>query len=313
MERDFHAWQARSAAHREAFEKCTDVWQDIPRIKLADAYSAASASRAGQAAIGYRRATWRWAAATGVAVFAIGGALLLQHWRSLGAYSTDVGEQRLVVLEDGTRVLLNTGTQVRAAFSPAQRSVEVDAGEALFEVAKDASRPFVVHVAGSEVVAVGTAFAVRFIEGPGDADALAVTLIEGQVSVRPVAEHRAGSMAPDRAVQLRPGDRLLLDQRQRTGEAGPVVRVDRPNVEQVTAWKRREAVFQAVSIADAVAEMNRYSRTPIVLADAVQAEKLHVSGVFRTGDNAGFARAVAAVHGLTVRDGEGRLELTKIR
>lgn len=312
LEHEFHAWQGRSAAHREAFGRCTDTWQDIPRLKLADAFSTVSSSRAAQAGRGLRGATWRWATAAGLAVVLTGGATLFQHWRDEGAYGTAVGEQRWVVLDDGTRMLLNTDTHVRVNYGQAQRSVEVAGGEALFEVAKDALRPFVVHVAGSEVVAVGTAFSVRFIDGPRKEDALTVTLIEGQVNVRPAAEHAAGNLAPSQAVVLQPGERLQLDHGAHAGASKVASKVDRPNVEQVMAWKRREAVFQEASLAEAVEEMNRYNRTPVVLSDAVRSAGLRVSGVFRTGDSAGFARAVAALHDLKVREADGRLELANL-
>ena len=86
-------------------------------------------------------------------------------------------------------------------------------------------------------------------------------------------------------------------------------RVDQPRIEQVMAWKRNEAVFDDTSLADAVAEMNRYSRTPIVLVGAETMTDRRISGVFRTGDNAGFAHAVAVLHGLIVHEGPDRLEL----
>jgi transmembrane sensor len=70
-------------------------------------------------------------------------------------------------------------------------------------------------------------------------------------------------------------------------------------------------VFDGTLLADAVAEMNRYSRTPIVLLDQSLLANLRVSGIYRTGDVAGFASAVAALHGLQARERDGRLELSK--
>lgn len=312
MEREFQAWMARSPAHREAFGKCTDVWQDVSRIRLADAYAAVASSRAARASVGFARTTWRWAFVAGMAVVAAGSALLFQHWREEGVYTTAVGEQRSVVLDDGTRMLLNTDTRVRVSFDTARRGVEVGRGEALFEVAKDAVRPFVVRVSGSEVVAVGTAFSVRYIDGAKNEDTLAVTLLEGQVNVRPASERGAAGLAPDKPIPLQPGDRLQLDHRVHTGIAAVASSLDRPNVEQVMSWKRREAVFQEASLADAVDEMNRYNRTPLVLLGDLRMSNLHVSGVFRTGDSAGFARAVAALHGLSLHERDGRLELENV-
>lgn len=85
--------------------------------------------------------------------------------------------------------------------------------------------------------------------------------------------------------------------------------MDRPRMDQVLAWKRGEAIFDDVALPEAVVEMNRYSATQIAVPAISAMSGLRVSGLFRTGDNAGFARAVAALHGLTVREYSNRLEL----
>jgi transmembrane sensor len=110
---------------------------------------------------------------------------------------------------------------------------------------------------------------------------------------------------------MKAGDRLLLDRPSGPAASQVVARVDRPNVERVLAWKRDEAVFDDTSLADAVAEMNRYNRTPIVLLDGLASAGLRVSGLYHTGDSSGFANAVAALHGLQVHEEGGRLELAK--
>jgi transmembrane sensor len=313
MEREFQSWQAQSPAHREAFGRCTDVWMEVPRVKVADAYGAVAAKRKEEERHVSRGSTWRWASAGVLAVLLTAGAMLFQHWKSQDSYITAIGEQRSVVLEDGTRMLLNTDTHVQVSMRPDNRTVDVEGGEALFEVAKDASRPFVVRVAGSEVVAVGTAFTVRYVASPMKTNELAVTLIEGKVTVQPAKERNDEGLAPSKLLTLQPGDRLQIDHRD-SGSHGPgVSSIDRPNVEQVIAWKRSEVVFQDAPLAEAVSEMNRYSRTPVVLTGNLPTADLRVSGVFRTGDNSKFARAIAALHGFAVRENGGRLELENVR
>ncbi|MGQ3050932.1 MAG: FecR family protein [Roseateles sp.] len=310
MERDFRTWQALSPSHREAFEKCTDAWVGVGKVKAATAYETVAAKNAGRWGGGSQGIRW-WAAgaasAGAIAVLLVAG----QVWLAHGSFSTDVGEQRTVMLDDGSRMLLNTDTQVRVSFDGKQRTVNVRGGEALFEVAKDPSRPFVVRVSGSEVVAVGTAFSVRFAPLAAAApNELTVTLIEGQVKVRRAAEASVEAVAPGAPVAMQAGERLRLAH----GADSATVqspKVDRPNVDQVTAWKRNEAVFDATTLGDAVSEMNRYSRTKIVLLDGLSESGLRVSGLFRTGDNAGFAHAVAHLHGLKLTEDVGRLELGK--
>jgi transmembrane sensor len=309
MERECRAWQARSAEHREAFERCTETWQDVPNVTVANAYAAASGTGAASGA--GRRLSLRWAGAGALAAVLAGTGLLVQQWRDPGVYSTGVGEQHQVLLEDGTRMSLNTGTRVRVDLGADRRSVKVEGGEALFEVGKDPRRPFVVSVGGSEVEALGTTFAVRFT--PDDSQpsqTLTVTLIEGQVAVRSLAGGGAGGgAAAVRAVRLQAGERVRLSAAVAPAEALP--RVDRPNIDAVMAWQRSEAVFDDAALPDAVAEMNRYTRTPIVLLDARALANLRVSGLYRTSDSAGFARAVATLHGLDVHERQGRLELAR--
>jgi transmembrane sensor len=313
MEQEFRAWQASSPAHREAFERCTDMWQDVPRIGLATAYEglASGGTASVRSSTGMREAARRWITASAVAGAVAAGAVFMLHWHDENAYRTNVGEQRLVVLEDGSRMLLNTDTQLRVDFASAQRTVKVRRGEAFFEVAKDPRRPFVVRIAGSEVVAVGTAFSVRYMPAPHAADELAVTLVEGQVKVRPASGKAGDALAPAQPVLMKAGDRLLLDRASRNAASKVVARLDRPDVDRAMAWKRSEAVFDDTSLVDAVAEMNRYNRTPIVLLDGLASANLRVSGLYRTSDSAGFANAVAALHGLGLHEQAGRLELTK--
>jgi transmembrane sensor len=310
MERDFRAWQALSPSHREAFEKCTDAWIDVGKIRVATAYETVASQNASR--WGGGRQGIRWWAAGAASTGAIAVLLVVgQFWWQHGAFSTDIGEQRTVMLDDGSRMLLNTDTQGRVNFNNKQRTVSVRGGEALFEVAKDVNRPFVVRVSGSEVVAVGTAFSVRYAPPAAAAsNELIVTLIEGQVDVRRARGDGVDGVAPSATVAMQAGERLRLAQGADSTKPKPP-KVDRPNVDQVTAWKRNEAVFDATALRDAVSEMNRYSRTKIVLVDGLNESDLRVSGLYRTGDNAGFAHAVAHLHGLKVKEDAGRLELGK--
>jgi transmembrane sensor len=316
MEQECQAWQAQSAAHRLAFEKCTDTWQDVALVSLGDAFAAG----ARDAPRGRGRApSMRWAVGVALAGLCAAVGIGIQQWRDEGRHRTGVGEQQLVVLEDGSRVSLNTASRIQVSLGSSQRLVTVEAGEALFEVAKDPQRPFVVLAAGNEVVAVGTTFVVRVQEGPtAAAPSLAVTLVEGKVTVRRAAgpasatfaapAGSAGSAAP---VTLQAGERVSLSQS--SGDAGWTQKLDRPRIESVLAWKHSLVSFDDVSLADAVSEMNRYSRTPIVLLEPDRLASLRVSGDFQTSDTAGFARAVATLHELKLDEARGRLELSSLQ
>ncbi|MBV8501566.1 MAG: FecR domain-containing protein [Paucibacter sp.] len=313
MERECLSWQARSAAHRLAFERCTDVWEAVPGVRLADAYaSAASRAPAGSVGanadlVGTRR--WLLSAMGLVLILGVsGGAFFMLG--SGETFGTRVGEQQNVLLDDGSRMVLNTNTQVHVKMGTQERSIRVDKGEALFEVAKDSRRPFVVRAAGSEVVAVGTVFSVRLGAGAAQPeDAVAVTLVEGRVTVRPAGGLLSAGAAPAQPISMQAGDQVRLVKAQDRPYDVTTAHLDKPDVERLVAWKRGEVVFDDVSLSEAVGEMNRYSKTRLVLRDDAILSTLRVSGLYRTGDSSGFAQAVAALHGLKVREHEGRLEL----
>lgn len=309
MEQECLAWQQRSPAHREAFERCTDTWESVPRVSVASAFAAASRAPVGGRSSLLPASPWRRALLVGLplglSISVVGYALLGRD----AVYVTAVGEQQIVVLDDGSRMSLNTDTQVSVRMDRRQRLVRVLGGEAMFEVARETGRPFVVSAAGSEVEAIGTVFTVRLTASPrGDPPELAVTLLEGRVAVRPDPADAAATRATPS--QLRPGDRLRLVSGPARAAAGQAPSLDRPNLDQILAWKRSEALFESASLPEAVSEMNRYSRTPIVLLQASALASLRVSGQYRTGDNRAFASAVAALHGLRVREVDGRLELS---
>jgi len=306
LERECLAWQARSPAHRLAFERCTDVWMDaagIDRAEVARAVAARASEEPGQRR-GFRPGPRTLVAAVTVTL-ALVATLVLQPWRDIAPYDTGIGEQRLVRLRDGTRMSLNTSTRVRVELSQTQRRVSVEGGEAYFEVAKEASRPFVVRAAGTEVTATGTAFLVRLTpSGAGARETLDVTLVEGQVVVQGT-ESRVEAARIAQPIVMAAGERLRVRGSPLAVAAEP--ERDRPRMDQVLAWKRGEAIFDNTALPDALAEMNRYSAMPIVAGPGLAA--LRISGQFKTGDNPGFARAVAALHGLAMREHADRLEL----
>lgn len=308
MELDCLAWQARSAAHRHAFERCTDAWEMAGALGTAGP----SAAVAGAGPSTLPRADpfeARWMMGVLAVILLIGCFVLWQHWRDQNGWRTGVGEQKVAMLDDGSRVHLNTDTELRVQIDRKLRRITLLRGEALFEVAKDA-RPFVVQADDNEVVALGTAFVVRWTGDVGDRRA-SVLLMEGQVSVRPVENSGRAAYAP---LLVQQGERVRMPAAEAApGDTAPQApSVDRPSLELLTAWRRSEVVFDGTPLTEAIAEMNRYSPVPLVLVappgSPGQADR-RVSGVFRTGDSERFARAVAALHGLSLRPGNRRLEL----
>ena len=229
-------------------------------------------------------------------------------WASDGIYETGVGEQRIVILPDGTRVTLNAATRIRATMTQAKRTVQGSRGQALFEIAKDATRPFVVQVADANVTATGTTFMARASPQRSD-EAFDVTLIESQVVVR--RAHGAARDRDDEQVVMAPGERLRVRFTGVYTRESLDSRLDRPKIEYLTAWKRGEVVLDDVPIVDAVAEMNRYSNLLVALVKMEAIGTLRISGVMRAGDSESFAYVISSLHGLSVRRTRERIELDK--
>lgn len=231
---------------------------------------------------------WRRAVAAGVAavlLVAIVSVLLLrnpmapapapaiaQHTPSL--YQTAVGERLDATLPDGSRVTLNTDSRLRVAYDARERRLVLERGQALFEVAHGQPRPFVVLAGGQRITATGTVFDVRL----GRNNQVQVTLVEGRVLVR---AERPGA----RTTSMQPNQMLIAS------AANATAMVARePEVEHVVSWRTGQLIFENESLADAVTEMNRYVRLPIVLEGDVG--RIRVSGAFRTGETDAFIEAL---------------------
>jgi transmembrane sensor len=273
----FRTWLKSDPAHEEAFERANDIWEMLPGLALQSDHAASTVrgSRRGVLAM----------AASAATLLALGGgsyALLIRP----PVHETRVGEQQVVMLDDGTRVSLNTDSKLVILYSKDERRVRLDRGEAMFEVAKNRARPFIVDTDREHVRAIGTTFIVR-----RDAGRTAVTLLEGKVQVTGPAAVKGASIAT-----LSPGDRVMV-----TPSAGAAL--DRPSVEAISAWRRGEVVFEDSSLLQVAEELNRYSDNHLVVADPSLAS-LRISGVFSTKDLAEVARAIAELHGLHIdRDG----------
>lgn len=251
-------------------------------------------------------------------------------------YTTAAGQRSTFTLRDGSSVELNAKTQIKVNFTETQRNVELVDGQALFHVAKNPHRPFIVRAGNREIVAIGTAFDVRV-----DASYLRVTLIEGKVAVatqsmltaatRSVASKlatAAGSAArpdlrPEPAQEARndtlehtdaagevflvPGQQLIAPlhfvgdgsaiENQESANSGVIRSVD---VAKVIGWLDGRVFLEDLTLGDAIAEMNRHSPVQIRLASA-QLERLRVNGMFRAGEQDAFVAALESYFPITAQ------------
>lgn len=282
----FSAWR-RSPGNAEAFARIEAMWdaaevlahdKDIAQLTLA------AAGRGARKQPSALSRSWRPAVAALAGVAALGAAGLWFISRPQ-VYATDVGERRVVQLADGSTVTLDTGSRISVRLRGEARRIELSAGQALFDVSRDPSRPFVVTAGETRVTALGTRFEVRRLGGD-----IRVVLVEGRVRVD------ASEGEAPRSWTLQPGEQL------KPNEPKPVVLpVD---AARVTSWTTGRLLFDGAPLAAAIEEVNRYSKTQVELrAPAVAG--IQVSGAFDAGDTEGFVSALTELYPLRIVSTEG--------
>lgn len=203
-------------------------------------------------------------------------ALVMWMGREMSTYSTGIGERRSIVLHDGSRVDLNSRTRIRVHYVSNERRVDLLEGQALFSVAKDATRPFVVHGGLAQVKAVGTEFDV-YRKPSGTV----VTVIEGRVAV--IASDAAASDRRHDTALLSIEPKMLSAGEQLTIETDAAPRLETLDVSTAIDWTQGRLVFESTPLKEVVAEFNRYNKRQIVISDATL-EQFEIDGVFSSTD-----------------------------
>jgi transmembrane sensor len=279
-EQQLVAWLSDSPRHVGEYMRMSALWEVLadPRLDLA-----APAGRAVS-----RRAWWAAAAAA-----VIGLALGTTWWISTRpeVHRTTVGEVTSFPLPDRSVVFLNADSRISVHYSDAQRRVVLHSGEAVFEVASDAERPFVVVCGATRVTAVGTKFAVGRRSGQ-----TTVTLIEGKIVVAgPLAIAPAHTRLGEgrSTVALAPGQQL-------TTEDSGLTTITTVDLRQVAPWRHRRLVFDSEPLAEVAAAFNRFNQTPVRIEGEALRE-LRISGVFAANDPDSLLAYLRTLDGVEVR------------
>ncbi|WP_372006104.1 FecR domain-containing protein [Tistrella mobilis] len=262
-------WAAADPAHAAALARVEAMWG-------ADAFATALARAVQPAPVAVvRRPRRAWPLALAASVLlAIGiGAAFDLPMRLRADAVTATGERRVVVLADGSRVTLDTGSAISVTIDETGRHLRLLEGRAFFEVTPDAARPFEVAAGPAKVRVTGTAFAVGFTAD----DAVMVQVRSGRVEAGAAGSHRA----------LGAGDALRLD------GAGPGI-VTRPDPAQGLGWLDGRLVFADRPLGEVLAELDRYLPGRILITDPAIAAR-RVTGNYRLDDPAGSALALAVV------------------
>lgn len=294
------AWLDQDPAHREAWLNAQDV---LASFDFADEHRPLDLPRRRARALRGPRSVTPWLAAAACAVAAIGLAVTLAPWKAdmapppAATQTIDfetAAQQRLFPMPDGSKATLAPGSALDLAYTPGERRARLVRGQAYFDVAHDATRPFVVEAEGRLVTALGTRFDVR-----SDSEGLRVTLLEGSVRI-----DVPGASPAQAAVVLRPGQELLV-------APGKPELVREADTARAETWRETRLVFDDRPLSEVVAELNRYAVLQLVIDDP-RVAALRITGQFRAGDNARFARGLAKLYPVrAVPDGPGRLKLVR--
>ena len=298
-EREFAAWLALDARHAAMFNALAETWSLIGESRPVVLDADRRTNVASRPFAVWRR--FALGAAAAVIIGAMGAWRFAEVRRAEGAgpfvlaSTTDVGGLRNVALPDGSVIQLNTDSAVDVHYTPEQRRVVLARGEAHFTVAKNPDRPFIVSVAGVDVRVVGTVFNIRLRP-----EAVDVLVTEGKVRVNPATAAAVGTnktpveSAPS---ELTAGQKLSIDLHAPAAPVATRAELSSVEIKQALAWQARRLDFDAAPLEQIVAEMNRYNRHKLVIADP-RLTTQRFGGSFPAGDCETIVRMLEANFGV---------------
>jgi transmembrane sensor len=264
-------------------DACQFEAEDLSTAALSNVLTLKEAPQRAQARFQARK----WAIAAAAAVISVAaGAIAWQqgHFGDRQNYETQVGEQRVVELADGSTVHLNTHSRIKVRFSDEGRDIELLAGEVLFKVQSDPKRPFRVHSQDTIIQAVGTQFNVyRRSQG------ITVSVLEGKVA-----------LTHERPVKGTAREELAAGEQARIAANGRILKQATPDLSKAVAWRQRRLVFDQDSLGDMVREFNRYNKTPQFRLEGAGVEMRHYTGVFDADDPESLIQLLSAEADLAV-------------
>lgn len=290
---EFDAWLAESLAHRVAYWRLNAAWSRTKRL----AALRSPLSEQGESAASRRpwRIFGRVAAGIAVVIALVAGGAFLIAKPDTQAFATAVGGHKILKLADGSRIELNTATQLRTSVNSHFRTVWLDRGEAYFQVRHDAAHPFVVMVGDHRVTDLGTKFLIR-----RDVERLEVAVVEGRVRF-----DAAGGPTQSKSALLAAGEDVVAT-------PNTVFVTNRPvrKIAEELGWRRGVLVFDHTTLADAAAEFNRYNRRKLVVADSTVAN-IAIDGTFPTKDVEAFTDVVRHILRLHVESYEDEIAISR--
>ena len=288
----FKQWVKESDAHRDAFDRLSLFWSEVNIISQ----TASPRERAEQASISLNAGPW-WnigyaLPAVALSFLMVTALTLFMPWQTQTpeVFTTDIGEQKTLLLPDGTAVVLNTNSEIILDYNAEHRGVKLLRGEALFDVFHDKSRPFDVYAGSGWVRAVGTAFSVYLRQ-----DDVEVIVTEGVVEIGSMSVVEPGQMvSPDLSpVSVKAGSSAVFDIK----APHQVQLVEVEKIVQKLSWKEGTLLFKGDPLEQVVAEISRYTSLKIIIPERKMRE-MKVGGLFKVGDTESIFEALQESFGI---------------
>jgi len=277
------AWLRESTAHEVAYWRAKHAWEKADRV-VALKSPLQRGERQQARGTPNRSGLFRIAAvACGLAVLGV-TAFEMNKAPAYTIYSTPVGGRKILSLADGSRIELNTDTVLRLSRERGTRVAFLDRGEAFFDIRHDTAHPFTIEARGRRIVDVGTKFLVR-----NGQERLEVSMLEGEVTLS------APKNSGDRPSKLTAGDVAVA-----TATSTVITKEPGPAIADAASWRQGMLVFRHTTLADAVAEFNRYNDAQLVVVGD-RAGNMKIDGKFRTHDVETFAEVAKDVLHLNVQ------------
>lgn len=300
----FEAWLAESDVHKAAFWRLEAAWQEADRVRALGPVEPSPEVEPGPA--------WQRRIAAPLAL-AASAALIAALWAlsprlaqlppfsggevaaAQQAYATPLGQKKLIGLQDGSRIQLNTLSVVRTQITAQRRDVWLDKGEAFFDVAHRERGPFIVHAGDRQITVLGTKFSVR-----RDGDKVIVSVLEGRVRVDELRDNRLlrSSVIVGGNIAMAEGPATLVTER------------SDEKVQDSLSWRAGMLTFDQTPLPAIAAEFNRYNARKIAIEGA-SLENVRISGTFPSDQPDAFTRLLRDAYGFGIVDTANEIRISE--
>jgi transmembrane sensor len=276
----FERWLAAAPSHQAEYQAFAELWGDFASTRRTEALAQAMEQQ-------HRRPRRRLLQGGVLVVLLALGSAFGWHAHRYGPQELDlhtgIGERQLQRLRDGTELTLDADTHLHLRYDSAQRQVELLHGEAIFSVARQPQRPFIIDSGLARVRVLGTRFVVNRLP-----DRLRVSVDHGRVQVDSL---------------VHPSDHLVLEAGQvaEVGLDGRLQRLER-SASDAFAFQSGSLVFDQADLAEVAASLSRYRQAPV---RAGRGNGPRVSAVVQLADIEGFLQSLPQVVPVRLHDEAG--------